>query len=158
MAPGRRSSVVELRRFLKARAPALPYTSAMNAKGTFELTMTAEPPYSVIEGVSLGRVAFEKQFAGPLEATSHVEMIGARTPVDGSAGYVAVERVTGSLEGKSGTFVLMHTGVMTRGARALVVSVVPDSATGELKGLSGTMDIQIVDGKHTYDFAYTFTP
>lgn len=75
-----------------------------------------------------------------------LDMIGARTPVDGSAGYVAIERVTGTLDGKQGTFVLQHSGVMTRGARSLSVTVVPDSGTSELKGLSGRMDIKIVEG------------
>jgi hypothetical protein len=126
----------------------------MNANGTFEITMNAEPPYDVVEGVSLGRVSIDKRFSGPLDATSKVDMIGARTPVDGSAGYVAIERVTGTLDGKQGTFVLQHSGVMTRGARSLSVTVVPDSGTGELKGLSGRMDIQIVEGKHHYAFEF----
>lgn len=126
----------------------------MNATGTFEVTMNAEPPYDVAEGVSLGRVAIDKRFSGALEATSVVHMIGARTPVEGSGGYVAVERVTGTLDGRSGSFVLLHTGVMTRGARALGVTVVPDSGTGALKGLSGAMDIEIVAGQHHYRFEY----
>ena len=126
----------------------------MKAKGTFEVTMNAEPPYDVAEGVSLGRVGLDKRFAGPLDATSKGQMIGARTPVDGSAGYVAIERVTGTLDGRAGTFVLQHSGVMTRGARALTVTVVPDSGTGELKGLAGRMDIQIVEGKHHYEFEF----
>ncbi|MDO9018113.1 MAG: DUF3224 domain-containing protein [Deltaproteobacteria bacterium] len=126
----------------------------MNANGTFEITMNAEPPYDVVEGVSLGRVSFDKRFSGPLDATSKVDMIGARTPVDGSAGYVAIERVTGTLDGRQGTFVLQHSGVMTRGERTLSVTVVPDSGTGGLKGLSGRMDIQIVEGKHHYVFEF----
>lgn len=130
----------------------------MNANGSFDLTMTAEPPYDVVDGVSLGRVAFDKRFAGPLDATSVVHMIGARTPVDGSAGYVAIERVTGTLDGRDGTFVLQHTGVMTRGARALSVTVVPDSGTGALRGLSGRMDIQVVEGRHRYAFEYELAP
>lgn len=126
----------------------------MNAKGTFEIHMTAEPPYDVVDGVSLGRVRFDKTFSGLLQATSTVHMLGARTNVDASAGYVALERVTGTLDGKRGTFVLQHTGIMNRGARTLSVTVVPDSGTGELAGLSGRMDIQIVDGKHFYEFEY----
>jgi hypothetical protein len=124
----------------------------MNAKGTFEVTAHPEPPYDTVEGVTLARVSFDKRFSGALEGTSRVEMIGARTPVEGSAGYVAIERVTGTLAGRSGTFVLQHTGVMNRGARSLVITVVPDSGTGELRGLSGRMDIQITDGRHDYDF------
>jgi hypothetical protein len=126
----------------------------MNVKGTFEITMKPEPPYDVVEGVSLGRVAIEKHFSGGLAARSEVQMIAARTPVEGSAGYVAVERVTGTLDGRRGTFVLLHRGVMTQGARSLSVTVVPDSGTGELAGLSGGMDIQIVDGQHFYDLSF----
>jgi hypothetical protein len=126
----------------------------MHIKGTFEITMVAEPPYDVVDGVSLGRVRFDKRFAGPLEGTSVVHMLGARTPVDGSAGYVALERVTGTLQGRRGTFVLQHTGVMDRGAPSLTVTVVPDSGTGELAGLTGRMDIKIVGGQHHYQLEY----
>ena len=126
----------------------------MIAKGSFDITMHPEPPYDVVDGVTLARVRFDKQFTGPLDATSEVNMIGARTPVDGSAGYVAIERVKGTLEGKRGTFVLQHAGVMTRDTLSLSVTVVPDSGTDRLKGLSGRMAIQIVDGKHFYEFDY----
>lgn len=126
----------------------------MIIRGTFEITMSAEPPYDVVDGVPLARASFDKRFSGALEATSKVHMLSARTPVEGSAGYVAIERVQGTVEGKSGTFVLQHTGVMNRGARTLTVAVVPDSGTGALKGLSGTMDIQIEGGKHFYTFDY----
>jgi hypothetical protein len=127
----------------------------MNVKGTFEVTMRGEPPYDEVEGVTLARASLEKRFRGGLDATSQVQMLGARTPVEGSAGYVAIERVTGELDGRTGTFVLQHSGVMTRGARALTVTVVPDSGTGALRGLAGRMDIQIVDGKHLYDLEFT---
>lgn len=130
----------------------------MNAKGTFEVTMRAEPPYDVAEGVSLGRVHIDKRFSGPLEGTSQVEMIGAQTPTPGSAGYVAIERVVAALDGKQGTFVLQHTGTMTRGSKSLSVTVVPDSGTGGLVGLAGKMDIEITDGKHHYDFDYELRP
>jgi hypothetical protein len=126
----------------------------MIATGSFEIQMTAEPPYSEVDGVSLGRVSFDKQFSGELTATSTVHMIGARTPVEGSAGYVAIERVTGSLAGRTGSFVLQHRGVMNRGARELDVTVVPDSATGELRGLEGRMTIDVIDGGHRYRFDY----
>ena len=127
----------------------------MQARGSFEIQMQAEPPYDVVEDVSLARVSFDKQFSGPLVAPSKVSMLGARTREPGSAGYVALERVTGTLEGRSGSFVLLHRGIMDRGERALSVVVVPDSATGELAGLRGQMDIQIVEGKHHYVFDYT---
>jgi hypothetical protein len=81
-------------------------------------------------------------------------MLTAGTPVKGSAGYVAIERISGTLHGRTGTFVLQHTGTMTRGALQLSITVVPDSGTGQLAGLAGKMDIQIADGKHSYDFAY----
>ena len=118
--------------------------------------MSPEPPYDVNEGASIGRVSIKKRFTGDLQATSSVEMIGARSEVKGSAGYVAIERVEGTLHGRSGTFVLQHSGTMTRGKGDLSVSVVPDSATGELKGLSGRMTIEIIDGKHLYGFEYGF--
>ena len=95
-----------------------------------------------------------KQFHGDLEAVSKGEMLSAMTDVRGSAGYVAIERVTGSLHGRAGALVLQHAGTMTRGASQLMVSVVPDSATGQLAGLTGTMTIDIVDGGHFYDFTY----
>src|SRR3954464_10520458 len=120
------------------------------AVGTFEVTMTPEPPYDQNEAASIGRVSIKKQFSGDLQASSTVEMIGARSvQVKGSAGYVAIERVVGSLHGKSGSFVLQHSGTMTRGKGELHVSVVPDTATGELKGLSGKMTIEISDGSHS---------
>ena len=126
-----------------------------SAAGSFEVTMSPEPPYDVNEGASIGRVSIKKAFKGDLEASSSVEMIGARSEVKGSAGYVAIERVTGSLHGRTGTFVLQHSGSMTRGKGELSVTVVPDSATGELKGLSGRMTIEIIDGKHLYGLEYT---
>ncbi len=118
--------------------------------------MSPEAPYDVDEGASIGRVSIKKRFAGDLEAVSSVDMIGARSEVKGSAGYVAIERVNGTLHGKRGTFVLQHSGTMTRGKGELSVTVVPDSATGDLKGLSGRMTIEIVDGKHLYAFEYGF--
>ena len=126
----------------------------MNIQGTFDITMTTEPPYDEVDGVTLARASFDKRFHGALDATSRVQMISARTPVEGSAGYVAIERVTGTLDGRRGTFVLQHQGTMARGARSLSVTVVPDSGTGELEGLSGSMDIQILDGKHHYVFDF----
>lgn len=126
----------------------------MNAKGPFEVTMKAEPPYDARDGVILARVTFDKMFSGVLEATSVVQMIAARTPVADSAGYVAIERVEGTLQGKRGSFILQHSGVSTRGTKTLSLTVVPDSATGELTGLSGSMKIDIIEGKHFYDFEY----
>jgi len=99
-------------------------------------------------------MTIDKQIHGDLEATSKGQMLTAGTSVKGSAGYVAIERVSGTLHGRTGTFILQHTGTMTRGALQLSITVVPDSGTGQLTGLNGKMDIQIADGKHSYDFAY----
>ncbi len=104
---------------------------------------------------SLGRFSLDKQFHGDLEATSQGEMLTAGTETEGSAGYVAVERVTGALQGRRGGFSLQHNGTMTRGAPQLSITVVPDSGAGQLAGLAGKMGIEITDGKHFYDFEYT---
>ena len=125
----------------------------MHASGTFEVKLTPQPADSGAPAV--GRMSIDKQFHGDLEATSKGQMLAAVTSVKGSAGYVAIEQVTGSLRGRSGTFVLQHSGTMTRGTPQQIVSVVPDSGTGELVGLTGTMTITIADGKHSYDFEYT---
>ncbi len=127
----------------------------MHVTGPFDIKRTAEPPYDTADGITLGRAHFDKRFHGPLDATSTVEMIFAVTPVQGSAGYVAIERVTGALDGRAGSFVLQHSGTMTRGVQSLSVTVVPDSGTGELRGLAGRMAIDIADGKHSYRFEYT---
>jgi Protein of unknown function (DUF3224) len=126
----------------------------MIVKGSFAITMHPDPPYEVVEKVALGRARVDKRFSGPLDATSVVNMIGARTANDGSAGYVAIERVTGNLEKRAGTFVLQHSAVMSGGTSSLTVVIVPDSGTGQLAGISGRMDIQIVDGKHFYELDY----
>lgn len=126
--------------------------------GLFDVTRTAEPPYHAADGVTLARSRFDKRFHGPLDATSKVEMLAAGTAVTGSAGYVALELVTGALEGRVGTFVLQHSGVMRRGTPSLSVTVVPDSGTGELRGLAGRMAIEIVEGAHRYRFDYTLDP
>jgi hypothetical protein len=125
----------------------------MHASGTFEVKIT--PRAADPEAPAVGRMAIDKEFHGGLEATSKGQMLTAATSVKGSAGYVAIERVTGSLDGRNGTFVLQHSGTITRGAPQLIVGVVPDSGTGELAGLAGAMTIAIADGKLSYDFEYT---
>jgi hypothetical protein len=127
---------------------------AGTAAGTFEVKLTPQSTDAVPEGSTLGRLSIDKQFHGDLEGTSTGEMLSAGTQVKGSAGYVAMERVTGSLNGRSGTFVLQHHATMTRGTPQLSIAVVPDSGTGDLTGLAGTMVINIADGKHSYDFEY----
>lgn len=126
------------------------------ASGTFEVKLTPQAPDDPAAEVP-GRLSLDKQFHGDLEATSKGQMLAAQSGVKGSAGYVAMERVTGSLHGRNGTFVLQHSGTMTRGTPQLLITVVPDSGTADLAGLSGTMTIQIADGKHSYEFEYTLT-
>jgi len=105
---------------------------------------------------TLGRMTIEKQIHGDLEGTSKGQMLTAGTGVAGSSGvYVAIEKVSGTLHGRKGTFIFYHTGVMTRGAKELNITVVPDSGTGELEGIAGKMAINITDGKHSYEFEYT---
>lgn len=127
----------------------------MQASGPFEVKLAPQPPADGIVPANLGRMTIDKQFHGALEATSLGEMLAVGTAVEGSAGYVALERVTGTLDGRTGTFVLQHTGTMDRGVPSLSVTVVPDSGTDELVGLRGTMDIHIEQGRHSYTFDYT---
>ncbi len=104
---------------------------------------------------ALGRMSIDKTFSGDLQGTSKGEMLTAGSPAKGSAGYVAIEQVDATLHGRRGTFALQHSATMNRGAQQLAISVVPDSATGELAGLCGSLAIDIVDGKHFYTFDYT---
>lgn len=104
--------------------------------------------------MTVGRVKFAKEFTGDFVATSVVEMLSIGTGVDGSAVYVAIERLTGTLGGKQGSFAMHHTGIMHRGVPNLAVRVVPDSANGELKGLTGALQIEITGGAHFYTFEY----
>jgi hypothetical protein len=124
------------------------------AQGTFEVTATRQPPYDSADGLVLARTSFVKSFKGDLEGSSTVEMLSAGTPTQGSAVYVALERVNAKLAGRYGNFVLAHLGVMNRGAASLRLEVAPDSGTGELVGLSGQMKIEIRDGQHFYAFEY----
>ena len=134
--------------------PAPPKKEAVmtRASGTFEVKMVPQDDKS--EDANLGRMLLDKQFHGDLEATGKGQMLTAMTPVQGSAGYVAIEKVSGTLKGRTGTFVLQHTGTMTRGEQQLSITVVPDSGTGQLAGITGRMDITIEAGKHSYVFEY----
>lgn len=125
------------------------------ASGTFDVTLAPLPDEGRPGDPLLGRMSIDKRFSGDLEGTSVGQMLSARTAVAGSAAYVAIEKVTGVLGGRRGTFVLAHRGTMTRGEGALEVAVVPDSGTDELTGLAGTLAITIRDGKHFYDLDYT---
>jgi len=122
------------------------------AKGSFQVKRAAVPP--AFEAASLGRHSLDKVFSGDLEATSLGEMISAGGSVPGSAGYVAMERVTGTLNGRSGMFVLQHSATMDRGTPTLTITVVPDTGTDALTGLSGSMRIIIDKGQHSYEFEY----
>jgi uncharacterized protein DUF3224 len=125
-----------------------------HATGTFDVKLTPLDPAFKADDNSIGRYSVDKQFHGALEATSKGEMLSGGGTVKGSGGYVAIERVTGTLDGRTGTFILQHNGTMQAGTFHLNVIVVPDSATAQLSGLQGTMEIIIKDGKHSYDFTY----
>jgi hypothetical protein len=126
-----------------------------HASGTFEVKMTPQAPEDNVGDPTVGRMSLDKQFHGDLEGGSKGQMLAAGTDVKDSAGYVAMERVKGTLHGHKGTFALQHSGTMTRGTPHLSITVAPDSGTGELVGLAGKMTINIVDGKHFYEFEYT---
>jgi hypothetical protein len=128
---------------------------AMNhASGTFEVKLVPQTDDKNGD-VALGRMTIDKQFHGDLEGTSKGQMLTGMTDVKGSAGYVAIEKVNGTLKGRTGTFILQHTGVMNRGVPQLTVTVVPDSGTGQLAGITGDFKIIIAEGKHSYEFEYT---
>jgi len=127
----------------------------VHASGTFDVKLTPAP---ATDGSGLGRMSIEKQFHGDLDGTSKGDMLAFSSAVKGSAGYVAMEQVTAMLQGRRGTFVLQHSGTMDRGTPTLAVSVVPDSGTGQLAGISGTLTITIADGKHYYEFNGTLPP
>jgi hypothetical protein len=125
------------------------------AQGPFDVKVTPQANDSSNDGLTLSRLSLDKQYHGDLDATGKGEMLAAGTPVKGSAGYVAIERVNGTLGGRRGSFILQHVGTMAHGSQQLAISVVPDSGTGELAGLSGTMKIIIADGRHSYELTYS---
>jgi hypothetical protein len=125
-----------------------------HATGTFDVQIKPLQAYNTDDPM-LARMSIDKQFHGDLEATGKGEMLSAGTNTKNSAGYVAIERVSGTLDGRSGTFVFQHNATMTRGTPSLAISVVPDSGTGDLTGLAGTCAIIIDAGKHSYEFEYT---
>jgi hypothetical protein len=136
-----------------ALASAVPVTG--RASGTFDVTLTPQGTDNKAQGATLGRSAMIKTFKGDLAGEGRGEMLTALTDVKGSAAYVAIEHVSGTLHGRRGTFVLQHTGTLTRGTPDLTVRVVPDSGTGALVGLSGRLTIEIDAGKHSYVLDYT---
>ncbi len=125
----------------------------LQARGSFEVTM--QPQSSRLdEGNTLARMSLDKLFSGDLQGEGKGEMLAARTPTEGSAAYVAVESVRGSLHGRAGSFMLVHRGWMDRGAQSLAIDIVPDSGSGALAGISGRLNIRIEDGAHYYELDY----
>jgi predicted anti-sigma-YlaC factor YlaD len=127
------------------------------ATGSFEVSLQPLSNAEVSSDALLGRMLLTKTFSGDLRGSARGQMLSAMTTVKGSAGYVAIDHVTGELDGRKGSFVLQHSGAMNRGVQSLTIMVVPDSGTGELAGLSGTLSINIIDGKHFYDFIYSLS-
>ena len=125
------------------------------AKGTFTVQMKPQAEPAAAGGVSLGRMSLDKTFEGDLVGTGKGEMLTALTAQQGSAGYVAIERVTGRLGGQDGSFVMQHSGTMDRGAQQLAIVIVPDSGTGGLAGIRGVFRLRIEGGKHVYELEYT---
>ena len=128
---------------------------SMHARGTFEVQITPQPTDSFTDATTLGRMTIDKQFSGDLVGTGKGQMLTGMGTVKGSAAYSAIERVTGTMAGRRGSFVLQHTGIMAKGEQSLVITIVPDSGTEGFAGISGTLAI-IIDGKqHSYDLEYS---
>lgn len=126
------------------------------ATGPFEVKLAPQNPDNPqAEAAALGRMSLDKEFHGDLEATGQGEMLSLLDREKGSGGYVALERVTGTLQGREGSFVLQHNATMNRNAAQMSITVVPDSGTGRLAGISGTMTVRIEEGRHFYDFDYS---
>jgi hypothetical protein len=125
------------------------------AAGTFRVTLTPESEPDSRDGVTLRRMSMEKTFEGDLSGSARGEMLSVLTPERGSAGYVAIERVSGALHGREGSFVLQHSGSMNRGAQQLGITIVPDSGTAALAGIEGAFALEIVDGAHRYTLEYS---
>jgi len=140
-----------------AKAPASKGTSmTQHASGTFDVKVQPLPADEKVPGLKVGRFGVEKQWKGDFEGTSKGEMMTADASVEGSGGYAAVELLTGTLKGRSGSFTLVHQGTMSKNANFnMLITVVPDSGTGQLAGLAGSLKIAIADGKHSYTFDYT---
>ena len=130
----------------------------LTATGTFDVALKPKEGADISEGIALGGMSIDKQFHGDLEGTSKGSMLTAVSEGNGSAAYVAIERVTGTLQGRRGSFVLMHNGTMTQDGQHLVVTVAPGSGTDQLTGLAGTLQIIIVGKQHRYEFAYALGP
>ncbi|TWI67682.1 uncharacterized protein DUF3224 [Pseudoduganella lurida] len=128
--------------------------STANGGGTFDIVLTPVP-HTAAPHDSRGRMTFTKTFQGALQGRSDGEMLTAGQPARGSAGYVAMERFEGTLDGRRGSFVMQHSGTMDSGADALAIVIAPGSGTGELAGIGGTATIDVRDGQHHYTLHYT---
>ena len=126
------------------------------ARGSIGVDTEAEPPFLEHEGLTLNRNTVRKEFTGDMVGTSEAQMLAAFTATPGSAGYVAIERFTGAVDGRSGSFVLQHSGTMNKGDAQLTVTIVPDSGAGDLTGISGALEINNDNGHHTYALTYEF--
>ncbi len=129
----------------------------MIAQGTFETSSSSAPPYETSGGVAFSRTRMQRRFTGDLAGEGQLEMLSARTPQPGSAGYVALERITCVLHGRRGSFALLHTALMSQAGRSLTMQIVPDSGTGELRHIQGSMEVSVVDGARFYRLDYTLT-
>ena len=125
------------------------------AKGTFEVTITPQPHQEGVGDAAVGRMAIAKVFSGDMVGTGSGQMLAYRSSVAGSAGYVAMEKVQGTLNGRNGSFIMQHNGSMNRGEPQLSIRIVADSGTDELTGIAGEMLLNIEQGKHFYEFRYT---
>lgn len=126
-----------------------------HAEGTFQVETKPLAPYNTSAGAGVGRFSIDKQYHGDIEGTGEGEMLSSGNPASGSAGYVAIERVTATIRGKTGSFSLQHSGTMEKGALSLSISVVPGSGTGDFAGIAGTMNITVENGKHSYLFDFS---
>lgn len=126
----------------------------MIAQGSYETSTSNTPPYESSEGVAFSRSRMQRRFTGELSGEGTLEMLSARTPKPGSAGYVALERVTCVLHGRHGSFAMLHTALMGQGSRSLTMHIVPGSGTGELRHISGTMEVSVRDGLRFYSLHY----
>jgi hypothetical protein len=153
------ATVLSLAAAVSAQTPAKPASKGtsmtQHAKGTFDVNVQPLPADEKVPGLTVARFAWNKQWKGDFEGSSKGEMMASNSGDQGSGGYVAIEQVTGKLGNRAGSFTVVHKGTMKGGSFELAIDVVPDSATGQLAGLSGRVTIVIADGKHSYDIEYT---
>lgn len=127
----------------------------MDARGRFEVQVTPVAADAYADGATMGRMTLDKQFSGDLVGTGKGQMLTGMGSVKGSAAYSAIDRITGTVHGRRGSFIIQHTGIMARGAQSLVITIVPDSGTDELAGIAGTLEITIEGKQHSYLLRYT---